>query len=364
MTNSNFHPKSLKDFSNISFYISAHQDDWQLFVGNLACDDIDNKNNKTVFIYTTAGDENKKDFWKAREKGAINSVKLACNLLEKHYFEAQGTESFNKRPITYFKYNNTVSYFMRLPDNKLWDLKNGIPQRTVDNTSNYSGWNTFLKTLSAIISYESRNFNDIWITTHEPSQERNPYSHNDHRMTGLSIIELASEHLGNIVLYKDYSTFYNKQIYLEPNLDSKAIMQKAGVFAGYDKTVFDESGHNTYNETVHYTQWIHRTYISRIINLENRKKILNFDSFFLAQNTPNPIVIDTDFSFILKKGAHVNLSIYNPQNELVKELLDKTIKSGDYSLRWKVPDCRNGVYFYKLQVDNESVTKKCIVSGK
>ena len=49
-------------------FIVAHQDDWQLFMGDVASKGIRNGNH-AVFIYLTAGDENRDSaYWEARER--------------------------------------------------------------------------------------------------------------------------------------------------------------------------------------------------------------------------------------------------------------------------------------------------------
>src|ERR1041384_2063256 len=42
--------------TTLSFYVAGHQDDWQLFRGNAAYQDLKSPNVRAVFIYATAGD--------------------------------------------------------------------------------------------------------------------------------------------------------------------------------------------------------------------------------------------------------------------------------------------------------------------
>jgi hypothetical protein len=42
--------------SSTSFYVVAHEDDWQLFMGLNAALDVPAPDSKTVFVHTTAGD--------------------------------------------------------------------------------------------------------------------------------------------------------------------------------------------------------------------------------------------------------------------------------------------------------------------
>src|SRR5947209_5394289 len=62
--------------SGVVFYISAHQDDWQLFRGERAYRDLRAPGLRVVFVYTTAGDSGDgpgASWWRARERGALAS---------------------------------------------------------------------------------------------------------------------------------------------------------------------------------------------------------------------------------------------------------------------------------------------------
>src|SRR5689334_10192163 len=87
---------SLFSSSKVSIYVAAHQDDWQLFMGANAYDDIVNSNDsaRVVVIYVTAGDYSdlrsdtafgKIAYLLARERGAKNSVRLAADFNKEHF---------------------------------------------------------------------------------------------------------------------------------------------------------------------------------------------------------------------------------------------------------------------------------------
>src|SRR5436190_22007358 len=69
----------------VSYYLAAHQDDWQLFMGTNAKADASYA--KVVFITLTAGDAGDGNngggiipYFQARENGAIKSVQFIANL--------------------------------------------------------------------------------------------------------------------------------------------------------------------------------------------------------------------------------------------------------------------------------------------
>jgi hypothetical protein len=70
---------TIVQYTVVAFYMTAHEDDWELFRGEQAYADIQSDPSyKIVFIHTTAGDAGSIDgWWEAREQGAIAAVRAA-----------------------------------------------------------------------------------------------------------------------------------------------------------------------------------------------------------------------------------------------------------------------------------------------
>jgi hypothetical protein len=93
-------------------------------------------------------------------------------------------------------------------------------------------------------------------------------------------------------------------------------------------------------------------------------------TFVLHQNYPNPFNPTTNIEFSLGGTSdaalqHVTLDIYNILGQHVKTLLDNELVPGNYSVEWDATNSRGervatGIYLYKLQVDQESKTKKML----
>jgi hypothetical protein len=91
-------------------------------------------------------------------------------------------------------------------------------------------------------------------------------------------------------------------------------------------------------------------------------------TFMLQQNYPNPFNPTTiiQFSVGAAEGVsvpNVTLEIYNVLGQRVKTLVDTRMTPGDYKIEWDATSeggqrVSSGVYFYRLQVDNQSQTKK------
>ncbi len=84
--------------------------------------------------------------------------------------------------------------------------------------------------------------------------------------------------------------------------------------------------------------------------------------FELAQNFPNPFNPSTVIRFALPVAGSVNIAVYNSTGEKVAELFNGTLEAGDHSVKFEAANLPSGLYFYRLQAGNTSVTKKMVLS--
>jgi hypothetical protein len=87
----------------------------------------------------------------------------------------------------------------------------------------------------------------------------------------------------------------------------------------------------------------------------------------LFQNFPNPFNPKTTISFSIPKHNRVKISVYNIKGEKIKTLANKEFESGIQKIIWNGKDendksVSSGIYFYKMETDNFSLIKKCILS--
>ena len=62
--------------------------------------------------------------------------------------------------------------------------------------------------------------------------------------------------------------------------------------------------------------------------------------------------------FSLPNSGNVKLSIYDVAGRLV-EVLDEGVRSaGDYTFEWNAGGLASGVYFYRLEAEGQSFTKR------
>jgi len=81
--------------------------------------------------------------------------------------------------------------------------------------------------------------------------------------------------------------------------------------------------------------------------------------------TPGLVSNSTTIRFSVSNGGYGKLDVFDMTGKLVKTLVNGNVNAGNHSVVWNRTDNRNekvsgGVYFYKLTVGNETVTRKII----
>jgi Secretion system C-terminal sorting domain len=297
--------KGQNHYNEVSFYVCAHQDDWQLFMGTDVYNDIvdydevtpNTNGKKVVIIYTTAGNLHDDDdtkscnckdpynqnagpvpYWKVREKGSKSSVHLAaCRVggwgTTIPYPENQIT-LINGHPVTRYQYRNTVSYYLRIKagtnNYANWTKNRNTPAETVDSSSTYDDWTDFVNTLYYIFKNEiDSSVNTNKATFHFPdiNEQINPGDHSDHLLAGRGTNEAAK------ILGSNMNTCYKEQLYIDYhtkslpiNLTSPDAQNEAGMTSVYCLALLD---YNAWPEWSLYHDWTARNYYRTITTCED-----------------------------------------------------------------------------------------------
>lgn len=291
-------------YDEVSFYVCAHQDDWQLFMGANAYNDIrnfDEKNpnrngRKVVIVYTTAGNLNDTDdakscdcrdalnqnqshfpYWKVREQGSKNSLHLAaCRMGGWGPIvpcPANRQVVVNGHLVTRYEYKNTVSYYMRLKAGHLnrWHTERAANAGTVDSSTVYTDWADFVNTLY----YVFRNEIDSSVTDKKANfnfpdldERNNPNDHTDHMVTARATYE-ATKLLGANMnkcftsnLFVDYHTQN-----LPPNLSAPDAQNEAAITGAYCLSLLDGNAWPEWGTL--YSDWNARSYFRTISSCDN-----------------------------------------------------------------------------------------------
>ncbi|MBS1513959.1 MAG: T9SS type A sorting domain-containing protein [Bacteroidetes bacterium] len=82
------------------------------------------------------------------------------------------------------------------------------------------------------------------------------------------------------------------------------------------------------------------------------------DKFILFQNYPNPFNPQTKIKFSLAKASDVKLAVFNSQGKLVQEVLNRYIPAGSFEIDFDAKNLSSGIYYYKIESNEFSSTKK------
>ena len=84
-------------------------------------------------------------------------------------------------------------------------------------------------------------------------------------------------------------------------------------------------------------------------------------NFALYPNYPNPFNPVTSIKFSLPEDQIVSLKIYNIAGQVIQTLVDGKYIAGTHAVQWNASTSASGVYFYRLQAGDRSITQKMIL---
>ena len=85
------------------------------------------------------------------------------------------------------------------------------------------------------------------------------------------------------------------------------------------------------------------------------------DNYFLFQNYPNPFNSSSKIKFNISKSTFVSLKIFDELGREIITLVHGKLNAGIYETDFEANDLPSGLYFYNLQTEGFSVTKKMIL---
>ena len=226
------------------FFVVAHQDDWQLFMGDIVVQAL-KTGTPVTFIYLTAGDDGRdSSYWQTRERAALASTRVATGI-PATASDSQGCQfvAVLAHPIRKCAVGLTDSYFLRLPDGrrngagfKRYDnqsmrrlrLKKVGTLTTVDRSNKYESWDDLARTVSSLI--DTASVARIVVHTMDPSIAVNPHDHFDHRLAGLLASDLRKRRSLDVRYYVGYALSTRAA-----NRSNAQAQRKTSVFMAYDK---------------------------------------------------------------------------------------------------------------------------------
>jgi hypothetical protein len=95
--------------------------------------------------------------------------------------------------------------------------------------------------------------------------------------------------------------------------------------------------------------------------VDERENIITPSAFKLLQNYPNPFNPTTTIEYDLPKTSSVLLTVYNPNGQVVKQLVNQKQEPGIYTVTWDASSMPSGVYFYRIQAGDFQQVNKCLL---
>lgn len=78
------------------------------------------------------------------------------------------------------------------------------------------------------------------------------------------------------------------------------------------------------------------------------------DQFKIEQNVPNPFNQTTSIHLSLIANANVQIILYNSLGQMIAKPIDTYYSAGNHSLTISADDLQNGIYTYKVKIDNRN----------
>lgn len=382
-------------FKDLCFYVCAHQDDWQLFMGTNVYKDINRFNEKgpfpngkkVVIIYTTAGNLNDIDdakvcdcrdphdnsgnfpYWKVREAGALNSIHLAAARLggwgANFPYQKYKTCIINGHEISRYEYKNTVSYFLRTKTGMFdkWAIDPYAPVSTVDNSTTYINRADFVNTLFYLYKSEM-DTNYISPTFNMPDINKtiNPGDHSEHFETGemafdaIKLLSAQTKHCYPVSLFIDYHSQD-----MPENLSKPHVQNEAGLVAVYCMALLD---HNAWPEWgKNYQEWTSRNYYRTITSCQEPADNTtptegSGAAMAPAVIYPNPAKNVLNVQLTSPPAPHIQVKLVNMAGNTV--YYDEVTLTIENTFKINTATLLSGTYILTVEADGQNLSNNTI----
>jgi len=104
----------------------------------------------------------------------------------------------------------------------------------------------------------------------------------------------------------------------------------------------------------------------QITAIERAQSAVLLQNFTLNQNYPNPFNPQTTISFQLRRGAHINLDIFDIKGVKIRALINEPRPAGSYNVNWNGYNSNgrkaaSGIYLYKMTAGNKTFVRRMLL---
>jgi LmbE family N-acetylglucosaminyl deacetylase len=255
------------------FYVGAHPDDIELFMGRNAWLDVAAPDRRVVFIVLTAGDAGLgTDYFMARENGHERALRFWASLdawplapTSVSTVSVAG-HALERRAIG----RNVSSYNLRLPDGDMEGEGYAVTGReslrrlqagavaqlhSVDGRQAMS-YADLKAVLGGLVALEAHGSKEVWVSIQDEDRQRNLEDHADHTATALAVVDTLREARFSCVglaRYLDYVVADKPQ-----NLSAAETLLHAGTWGALNSGRVDGAQVTTWDSQ--HVAWIGREY--------------------------------------------------------------------------------------------------------
>ena len=98
-----------------------------------------------------------------------------------------------------------------------------------------------------------------------------------------------------------------------------------------------------------------------LVGVEDENTSMAPTAYSLKQNFPNPFNPTTNISFSLPETGNVTIKVYNTLGAEIKTLLSESMAAGNHVVAFDATNLPSGIYFYSMNSNGFSMTKKMLL---
>lgn len=102
-------------------------------------------------------------------------------------------------------------------------------------------------------------------------------------------------------------------------------------------------------------------YVRVYQDTEVSSEVVTNTTLYNLNAIPNPAKNQTTIRYHLPEPSKVEILIFDVSGRLIQKLINEPQTAGQYEVKWDVGNLIPGVYFYTLQTEKESITKKLLM---
>ena len=174
--------------------------------------------------------------------------------------------------------------------------------------------------------------------------------------TGLGFYEPGTSFSKHLAVTIDGGIIVNSVIYNSPSTITLKVTTTNGTSGARTITVTNPDG-QTVSSAAIFTY--NSAKVSSPTGVETSSNVPT--TYNLSQNYPNPFNPSTRISFQVPEAGNVNVSVYDILGNKVTTLVNESKQAGEYEITFDASRLSSGVYFYQMQTDHFTATKKMTV---